>query len=267
MKKNIEKFTSGKQTALITGASGGIGLEIARLFAGDGVNLILAARSTDKLNEIKQKLERDFKIKVSIISLDLSASGAFQQIMDYIRNENVTIDYLVNNAGFGLQDAFLNGGVDNYISMINLNINTLTCLTRTIGEQMVKNGKGKILNIASIAGFQPDPYFAVYGATKAYVLSFSQAIHKEFENTGVSVTVLSPGLTQTGFIERAEMQGSKMLQAGIMSADLVAKAGYKGMMKGKRHVVPGTGNKIMAFFTMIFPTSAFKLNLLAKMMK
>ncbi len=263
----IEKTTEGRQTALITGASGGIGLEIARLFASDGVNLILAARNTDKLNEIKQIFERDFQIKVIVISLDLSASGAFQQIIDYIDKEAITVDFLVNNAGYGLQDAFLNGSSDNYMAMINLNINTLTSLTRVIGEQMVINGKGKILNIASIAGFQPDPYFAVYGATKAYVISFSEAIHKELEKTGVSVTVLSPGLTQTGFIERAGMQGSKMLQAGIMSAELVAKAGYAGMMKGKRHVIPGIGNKIMAFFTRAIPTSGFKLNLLAKMMK
>ena len=151
--------------------------------------------------------------------------------------------------------------------MISLNVNTLTYLTRVVGERMSKEGKGKILNIASIAGFQPDPYFAVYGATKAYVLSFSEAIHKEFEKTGISVTVLSPGLTQTGFIDRAEMQGSNMLKAGIMPAALVAKAGYRGMMKGKRHVIPGFTNKMMAFFTWLFPTSAFKLNLLAKIMK
>jgi uncharacterized protein len=263
MSENINK----KSRALITGASGGIGLALAKLFARNGIHLLLVARSLDKLTGIKETLEKEFKIDVNILSLDLSAEGAYLQLLDHISKENLQIEYLVNNAGFGLQDAFLNGGVDNYISMINLNINTLTCLTRTIGEQMVTNGKGRILNIASIAGFQPDPYFAVYGATKAYVVSFSEAIHKEFEYTGVSVTVLSPGLTQTGFIERAEMQGSKMLQAGIMSADLVAEAGYKGMMKGKRHVIPGISNKFMAFFTRIFPTSAFKLNLLAKMMK
>jgi hypothetical protein len=262
-----KKNTKRQETALITGASGGIGYEIARLFAIEGINLILVARSTDKLNEIKHSFERDYMITVKTISIDLSSIEALTPTIELIKKENNTIDYLVNNAGYGLQDAFLNGSTDNYISMINLNINALTYFTHTIGEQMVKTGKGKILNIASIAGFQPDPYFAVYGATKAYVISLSEAIHKEFENTGVSVTVLSPGLTQTGFIERAEMQGSKMLQAGIMSADLVAKSGYKGMMKGKRHVVPGTGNKIMTFFTKIFPTSTFKLSLLGKMMK
>jgi len=263
----MKKITESKQTALITGASGGIGYEIAKLFAMDGINLILIARSGEKLNEIKDSFERDYNISVSAIAFDLSVIESLPQIVELIDKENVTIDYLVNNAGFGLQDTFLNGNADIYNSMINLNINTLTYLTRTFGEKMIRNGSGKILNIASIAGFQPDPYFAVYGATKAYVLSFSEAIHKEFENTGVSVTVLSPGLTQTGFIERAEMQGSKMLQAGIMRADLVAKAGYNGMMKGKRHIIPGAGNKIMAFFTRIFPTSAFKLHLLAKMMK
>ena len=264
---NIEKTPKVIQTALITGASGGIGLEIARLFANDRVNLILVARNAEKLNEIKHEFELDFQIKVSIISIDLSATGSFQEIIDYIDQKNLIVDYLVNNAGYGLQDAFLNGSADNYISMINLNINTLTSLTRTIGERMVKIGKGKILNIASIAGFQPDPYFAVYGATKAYVISFTEAIHKEFENTGVSVTVLSPGLTQTAFIERAGMENSKLLQAGAMPADLVAKAGYAGMMQAKRHVIPGTSNKIMAFFTRAIPTSGFKLNLLARMMK
>lgn len=260
-------ITKSKQTALITGASGGIGYEMAKLFAMDGINLILIARSADKLNEIKDKFERDYNISVSAIAFDLSEIEKLAQIIALIDKENVTIDYLVNNAGFGLQDDFLNGSTDHYTSMINLNINTLTFFTRIFGERMIGERKGKILNIASIAGFQPDPYFAVYGATKAYVLSFSEALYKEFENSGVSVTVLSPGLTQTGFIERAGMQGSKMLQSGVMRAELVAKAGYVGMMKGKRHVIPGTVNKIMAFFTKIFPTSAFKLNLLANMMK
>lgn len=255
-----------KQTALITGASGGIGYEIAKLFAMDGVNLILMARSADKLNEIKQIFEKDYKIAVKVITADLSSEKELPQIIESINKEDITINYLVNNAGFGLQDAFLKGSVNTYSSMISLNINTLTYLTRIVGEKMAKSGSGKILNIASIAGFQPDPYFAVYGATKAYVLSFTEAIHEEFKKTGVSVTALSPGLTQTGFIDRAEMQGSNMLKAGIMPAALVAKAGYKGMMKGKRHVVPGITNKIMAFFTWIFPTSAFKLHLLAKIM-
>ncbi|MEA4935948.1 MAG: SDR family oxidoreductase [Paludibacter sp.] len=256
-----------KQTALITGASGGIGYEIAKLFAIDGVNLILIARSADKLVQIKQIFEKDYKITVKVIAADLSSEKYLPQIIESIDKENITINYLVNNAGFGLQDAFLKGSVDTYSLMVNLNISTLTYLTRVVGEKMVKNGNGRILNIASIAAFQPDPYFAVYGATKAYVLNFSEAIHKEFEKTGVSVTALSPGLTKTGFIDRAEMQGSNMLKAGIMPAILVAKAGYKGMMKGKRHVVPGFSNKIMAFFTWLFPTSAFKLSLLAMIMK
>lgn len=260
------KVSGIKQTALITGASGGIGYEIAKLFAMDGVNLILMARSADKLNDIKQIFEKDYNISVKVIATDLSSEKELPQIIESIYKENITINYLVNNAGFGLQDAFLKGSIDIYSSMINLNIHTLTYLTRIVGEKMVRNASGRILNIASIAGFQPDPYFAVYGATKAYVLSFSEAIHEEFKKTGVSVTALSPGLTQTGFIDRAEMQGSNMLKAGIMPAELVAKIGYKGMMKGKRRVVPGLTNKIMAFFTWLFPTSAFKLNLLAKIM-
>lgn len=263
----MSNYNNKKGSALITGASGGIGLEIARLFAKDGINLVLVARNLDKLTSIKEELQKQYRIEVKVLSIDLSVESAYKEVLTYVTTEGLSIDYLVNNAGYGLQDAFMNGSADYYQLMINLNINTLTSLTRTIGEQMVQKGKGRILNIASVAGFQPYPYFSVYAATKAYVISFSAAIHKELENTGVSVTTLSPGLTATGFIERATMDGTKILKTGIMPAGSVAKTGYKAMMKGKRHVVPGISNNIMVFFTTIIPNSRFKLNLLAKMMK
>lgn len=254
-------------TALITGATGGIGLELAKLFAQSGISLLLIARNEAKLTEIKNEFENKYDVKVLILAIDLSANKAHNQIIDLILTEKISIDYLVNNAGFGYQDEFLKGDEDNYESMINLNITALTNLTLTIGRMMVKQGSGKILNIASVAAFQPDPYFAVYGATKSYVRSFSAALYHELKGTGVSVTTLSPGLTFTGFIERAGMRSDNLMGKMAMKSDEVALAGFKALMKGKREIVPGFFYKMMAFFSQTLPVSDFKLKYTGDMMK
>lgn len=150
--------------------------------------------------------------------------------------------------------------------MIRLNIGSLTALTHHFGQDMVRNGQGRILNVASTAGFQPDPYFAVYGATKAYVISFTEALHKELEKTGVTTTVLSPGPTQTEFTQRADMLNSKLFKRGVMTAKKVAEIGFDGMMKGKLHVVPGFKNRILSFFSSITPSSKLRLNVAAHFM-
>lgn len=150
--------------------------------------------------------------------------------------------------------------------MVHLNILSLTELSYYYGKEMVKRGKGRILNVASMAGLQPDPNFAVYGATKSYVISLTEAIHKEFENSGVTVTVLSPGATTSNFMERADMGNAKLYASGVMSSVDVAREGYNGMMKGKLHVIPGFKNKILGFFSGIMPPGKLRLSVAAKIM-
>jgi short-subunit dehydrogenase len=156
--------------------------------------------------------------------------------------------------------------MEKYKEMIDLNIFSLTELSYHYAKEMVKRGNGRILNVASMAGLQPDPNFAVYGATKAYVISLTEAIHKELEKTGVTATVLSPGATESKFMERADMHNAKLYAKGVMSSIDVAREGYNGMMKGKLHVIPGFKNKILGFFSGIMPPSKFRLNIAANIM-
>jgi short-subunit dehydrogenase len=193
-------------------------------------------------------------------------SDGFVDIMNCINTNLLTVTYLVNNAGFGDYGLFTERNMEKYLDMIGLNIISLTELTYFIAKQMINNGKGRILNVASTAGIQPDPYFAVYGASKAYVISLTEAIHKEFENTGITATVLSPGPTKTDFMERADMSKAKLYDNGVMTARQVAKVGFDGMMKGKLHVIPGLKNKIFAFFSGITPSSKLRLNIAANIM-
>jgi len=255
-----------KEIALITGASSGIGNEIAKLFAADKTDLLIVARDGQKLLRIKNEFEALYKINVFTVVADLSSSQGIHAIHDAVSSHNLIVTSLVNNAGFGDFGAFIDRSMEKYREMINLNMLGLTELTYHYGKEMVKRGKGRILNVASMAGLQPDPNFAVYGATKAYVISLSEAIHKEFENTGVTVTVLSPGPTASNFKERADMHNAKLYAKGVMTSLDVAREGYKGMMKGKLHVIPGFKNKILGFFSGITPPGKLRLNIAAKIM-
>jgi short-subunit dehydrogenase len=183
-----------------------------------------------------------------------------------VRSKDLIVSYLVNNAGFGDYGSFIDRKLEKYKEMIDLNIFSLTELSYHYAKEMVKRGNGRILNVASMAGLQPDPNFAVYGATKAYVISLSEALHKEFENSGVTVTVLSPGATATNFMERADMNNAKLYASGVMTSLEVAQAGYSGMMKGKLHVIPGFKNKILGFFSSIMPPGKLRLSIAAKIM-
>ena len=255
-----------KEVAIITGASGGIGYEIALLFAKRKIDVLIVARNKQKLNDIKLEIEQQFKINVYCVATDLSISDGLVDIDNCVKSNNLSVTYLVNNAGFGDYGFFTERSMEKYSEMLGLNVFSLTELTYYYAKQMIKNGKGKILNVASTAGIQPDPYFAVYGASKAYVLSLTEAIHKEFEKTGVTATVLSPGATKTEFMERADMNNAKLYDSGVMSAKEVAEVGFKGMMKGKLHVIPGFKNRILAFFSSITPSSKLRLNMAAKVM-
>ena len=243
-----------KEIAIITGASTGIGKEIALLFAKDKKDILLVARDEQKLLSIKNSIEGQYKTTVYTVATDLSESGGLEAIHKVVNTNNLIVTDLVNNAGFGEYGPFIERSMDNYAEMIQLNVLSLTALSYYYGKEMVRNGKGRILNVASLAGFQPDPFFAVYGATKAYVISLTEAIHKEFENTGVTATVLSPGPTKTNFIDRADMHNAKLFEKGVMSAKTVALAGYQGMMKGKLHVIPGFKNKLLGFLSSITPS-------------
>ena len=253
------------KTALITGASGGIGLEITRLFAKDGINLLLIARSEDKLLNIKQEIEQQLPITVNCLPLDLSKPESIQSIENYVEQNGLHIEYLVNNAGFGDFGRFVERELPKYSEMLALNIATLMELTHIFAQKMVEQGRGRILNVASIAALQPVPLMAVYGATKAFVLSFSEAIRNELKKTGVTVTTLLPGPTATNFFNKAEANNVPMFQY-MMSPQKVALDGYKAMMKGKKRIIPGFLNKSLACVVKFLPGD-FVLNMAVRLME
>ncbi|MFA5196741.1 MAG: SDR family oxidoreductase, partial [Bacteroidales bacterium] len=193
------------KTALITGASSGIGLELARIHASKGDNLVIVARNKTKLDELKTELESQYKISVYTLGRDLSMADSAKEVYEEIKKQNIKVYYLINNAGYGNYGYFTETSWKKEADMIQLNITTLTQLTKLFLPDMIKNGGGKILNLASTASFQPGPLMAVYFATKAYVLSFSQALNNEVKPQGVTVTALCPGLTESNFVNAASM--------------------------------------------------------------
>ena len=234
-------------TALITGASSGIGLELARVFAREGHRLILVARSGDKLQELASELQGKYKTEVMVIAADLSEMSSGKKIYDQLHQENKRIDFLVNNAGFGDFGFFIESDWAKVEQMINVNITALTYLTRLFLPQIVKNGFGKIMNVASTAAFQPGPTMSVSYATKAYVLHFSEAIGNELEGTGVTVTALCPGATTSGFQAAANLGESKLVKGKkLPTSKDVAEYGYRAMMKGKAVAIHGFGNWLLA---------------------
>ena len=244
-----------RQTALITGASAGIGYEFARVFAREGHALVLVARNKEKLDQIARELKDQFAVSVRVMPQDLSQPGAPEEIFRELQKDSVAVDILVNNAGFGGYGFFFETGLKPELEMLQVNAAALTHLTKLFLKGMVERKRGKILNVASTAAFQPGPLMAVYFATKAYVLSFSEALANELKGTGVGVTVLCPGATQSEFQQRAGIERMKLLKAGMMDAETVAKAGYRGMMQNKTVVIPGIGNNIFAFLIRLGPRS------------
>src|SRR6476659_7983020 len=235
---------ASRRTALVTGGSGGIGLELAKVLARSGFDITLVARKRDTLEAASGQLEGQYDVRVHVFAADLRRSVAPESIFDFLRNENIPIEILVNNAGFGLGGEFAETELKRELEMIQVNIAALTHLTKLFLPPMIKRKSGHILNLASTAAFQPGPLMAVYYATKAYVLSFSEAISNELSGTGVTVTVLCPGPTESGFQSAAKMEKSKLVEGGLADSKSVAEAGVRGMMKGKVIVVPGVMNKI-----------------------
>ena len=247
-----ERRGRGK-TALITGASGGIGYELALQFARDGYDLVLVARSQDKLIDVANRLERDHGISARALPKDLTEPGAPEEIHSWLRSESIAVDVLVNNAGFGLGGLFADIALDGELAMLQVNLVGLTELTKLCLDGMLQRRSGKILNVASTAGFQPGPLMAVYYASKAYVLSFSEALANELKGTGVTVTTLAPGPTETGFADRAGTKDARLFQGHTMGARKVAEAGYRGLMRGRALVVPGLRNRLLAFAVRLTP--------------
>lgn len=244
---------TNNQTALITGASGGIGYELAKLFARDRYNLVLIARSKDKLDRIADDFQTKFGIQVTIIPKDLSLPTAPEDIFTQLQQEAIKVDVLINNAGFGLYGLFNETNLSTELQMLQVNITCLTYLTKLLLQGMLARGSGKILNVASTAAFQPGPLMAVYYASKSYVLSFSEALANELENTGVTVTALCPGPTASDFQKKASMEDSKLVTGDIMDAQTVAKIGYQGLMSGQMLVIPGFKNRLLATSVRLFP--------------
>lgn len=234
-------------TALITGASNGIGLELAKVHAAKGDNLVLVARNKSKLDELKSEWEKQYKVSVYTIGKDLSLANAAQEVFDETQNQKIQVDYLINNAGFGDFGMFYETDWNKELQMINLNITTLTQFTKLYLKEMVKRRSGKIMNVASTAAFQSGPTMAVYYATKAYVLSFSEAIDNEVSDKGVTVTALCPGATESGFQAAAAMEESALVKGRkLPTSKEVAEYGYKAMMQGKTVAIHGLMNWIMA---------------------
>lgn len=220
------------KTALVTGASSGIGAEFARLHARKGGDLVLTARSADKLRDLARELETEYGVTVQVFTADLGTAEGPQSLIDQITQAGIRIDILINNAGFGGQGRHIDRQLDDELGMIDLNVKALVALSHHFGREMAKRATGRILNVGSTAGFMPGPLQAVYFATKAFVLSFSQALDHELRPQGVTVTVLAPGYVATAFADRADLHGTNLVKGGGRTPASVAKHGYEAMTRG-----------------------------------
>ncbi len=238
---------------LITGASMGIGFEMAKVFSREGTDLVLVSRDEKALREIAEELERQGGIEVKIIAKDLSLKHAAEEIFRELEEEGIEVDELINNAGFGALGAIVNLENQLQLDMIEVNVSAVTELTRLFLPGMLQRGRGGVLNVGSVAGFQPGPNMAVYFATKAYVLSFTEALAEEVKGSGVRVTCLAPGPTRTGFGERSGMGKIRIFEMWMMSADEVARAGVEGFRRGDVIIIPSITNKIGTFLIRLLP--------------
>lgn len=242
------------QTALVTGASGGIGLELARCFAEGGYDLILTARSAAALDKTAAEFAAKYKIKATAIAADLGKIGAGTELANAIRDRGLAVDVLVNNAGYGVAGAYAGSDLGEEMGMIDLNIRALAELSHQFWPRMLSYGRGGVLNVASTAAFQPGPLMAIYYASKAFVLYFSEALWKEAEGTGVHVSCLCPGPTESNFRERAGTGKTNIKNMGKpMTSAAVAKQGYRGFQRNRRVVVTGARNAMLASLAPFLP--------------
>ncbi len=234
------------KTALITGASSGIGLALAEEFAKGGYHLVLAARSVDKMQTLADTLQQRYGVSVTVLGADLQTSEGAAKLHADIKARDITLSALANNAGYGTFGEFKDSPLESALAMMQLNMTTVVVLTKLFLPDLIAT-RGKILNTASTAAFQPGPYMAVYYATKAFVLSFSEAIAAELEDTGVTVTALCPGPTASGFQDKADLHASALVKGKKLPGSAeVAAAGYRAMLRGQRVYIPGWMNWAMA---------------------
>ncbi|MEZ4272750.1 MAG: SDR family oxidoreductase [Myxococcota bacterium] len=243
------------RTALITGASAGLGTEFAKLFAKDGHNVILVTRREERLQSLAKSLEGDYGIAAIVIGADLAKPEAPRQLFEGLKNKKLRVDYLVNNAAFGTRGVFSELRVQRELDMIQVNITALTALSRIFASAMLDRGYGRILNVASLAAFAPGPYMTTYYATKAYVLSFSEALAYELRHTGVTATACCPGPTVTELTRTAGSKQSALLRAAVADSSAVAKHAYRAMHAGKVIAIPGLLNKFLVQMLRITPRS------------
>ncbi len=245
-----------ENAVLITGASSGFGKEFARIFAQKGNNVLLVARRSDVLENMKKELEADFGIKAFVLAMDLSSDDAADQVFSFTKKLDLNIETLVNNAGYGDWSEFASADMEKLNSMVHLNALTLLKLCRLYAPLMKEKGRGYILNVASIAAFSAGPLMGTYYASKAFVLSLSESLHEELKKSGVCVTALCPGPANTGFTKLAALDGTAFAHAFTKtSAKSVAEYGYKKLIKNKAIAVPGLTAKFMHFFLKILPRS------------
>lgn len=251
---------STRPTALVTGASGGIGEAFAVRLAAQGVNLILVARTESKLRALADRLSAEHGVRAEVVALDLSDRHSPQRLQEAVAALGMEVAFLINNAGFASYGEFQTLPLEHELDMVQVNVATLTELTHRFLPGMVARGRGRVLNVASTAAFMPGPLMAVYYASKAYVLSFSEALNEELRGTGVSVTALCPGPVETGFQARAQMEDSRLLSSAIhrvtmLSAEEVAKQGLDAMFRGQGTHVAGVGNQVLALMPRLMPRS------------
>lgn len=245
----------GKERALITGGSVGIGAALAEVFAAHGHDLILVSRNAEKLEARGRAIHEQFGVDVACLPEDLADPQGARRLYEAVTARRLDVHCLVNNAGSGLYGKFATTDLDAELKMIQLNVTSVVDLTKRLLPAMIARGSGRILNVASTAAFVPGPWMSVYYATKAFLLSFSQAIDYELKASGVTVTVLCPGPTESEFKVRAGSQRSTLFEAFVMDAPQVARVGYEGMMKGKAVAIPGLRNKLIPVAARLAPRS------------
>lgn len=248
--------------ALVTGASAGLGAEFAKLFAEQGTSVVIVARRRDRLEALAKQLRAKHKeVQVEVIEMDLCTAQAGHALAKDLEQKNIEIEYLVNNAGFGGSGAFSERPIEKEIEMIDLNVRTLVSLCGHFLPKMIKRGSGRILNVGSMAGFQPGPYMATYYATKAFVNSFSEALSEETRGTGVTVTVLAPGPVDTEFVQAAGIVSSSLFKATAVSAESCAKYGFDAMMAGETVAIHGLKFKALIQGMRFVPRAAVRRGL------
>ena len=248
----------GPEVVLVTGASSGIGRELAYLFAADGSNLVLIARSEERLRTVASELEEAYGVGAQVLCYDLATPDAAQAVYDALAADVIEVDILVNNAGFGSRGLMAELPLETQVDMVQLNVTTVTALTRLLLPDMIRRGRGGILNLGSTASFEPGPGMAVYYATKAYVLSLTEALAVELDGTGVTATCLAPGPTRTRFAQEAGVEESPLFKIGQMDVGTVARVGYRGFRRGRVIVTPGLVNKFVTWSAQLSPRAVVR---------